>query len=409
MNTYAILILLALVLEYLLHLTADLLNLKALEPELPGDFRDVYNAERYRRSQEYEWVNTRFGLIPTSFNLVVLLAFWFAGGFQWLDATVRGFELNAILSGLSFIGTLLAAKLLLRLPFRWYQTFAIEERFGFNKTTPKTFWLDTLKSVFLGVLLGVPLLAGILWLFEAAGSMAWVWCWLLTTNFTLVIQFVAPTWIMPMFNKFTPLDEGELREAVMDYAKGVSFPLEGLFVIDGSRRSTKANAFFTGFGKRKRVALFDTLIEKQSTDELVAIVAHEIGHYKRGHIRKNLAIGILQVGIIFFLLSIFLSHHGLYDAFFIHEMSTYTGLVFFGMLFSPIDLLLSFFAQAFSRKNEFEADTFARETTGMGEHLITALKHLAADSLQNLTPHPLYVKLHYSHPPLIKRIEALRD
>jgi STE24 endopeptidase len=339
----------------------------------------------------------------------VLLAFWFAGGFQWLDATVRGFELNAILSGLSFIGTLLAAKLLLRLPFRWYQTFAIEERFGFNKTTPKTFWLDTLKSVFLGVLLGAPLLAGILWLFEAAGSMAWVWCWLLTASFTLVIQFVAPTWIMPMFNKFTPLDEGELREAVMDYAKEVSFPLKGLFVIDGSRRSTKANAFFTGFGKRKRVALFDTLTEKQSTDELLAIVAHEIGHYKLGHIRKTLAIGILQVGMIFFLLSIFLSHHGLYDAFFIHEMSTYTGLVFFGMLFSPIDLLLSFFAQAFSRKNEFEADTFARETTGMGEHLITALKHLAADSLQNLTPHPLYVKLHYSHPPLIKRIEALRD
>ena len=229
MNTYAILILLALVLEYLLHLTADLLNLKALEPELPGEFRDVYDAERYRRSQEYEWVNTRFGLIPTSFNLVVLLAFWFAGGFQWLDATVRGFGLNAILSGLSFIGTLLAAKLLLRLPFRWYGTFVIEERFGFNKTTPKTFWLDTLKSVFLGVLLGAPLLAGILWLFEAAGSMAWVWCWLLTASFTLVIQFVAPTWIMPMFNKFTPLDEGELREAVMDYAKEVSFPLKGLF------------------------------------------------------------------------------------------------------------------------------------------------------------------------------------
>jgi STE24 endopeptidase len=239
--------------------------------------------------------------------------------------------------------------------------------------------------------------------------MAWVWCWLLTTSFTLVVQFVAPTWIMPMFNKFTPLDEGTLREAVMDYAKEVNFPLEGLFVIDGSRRSTKANAFFTGFGKRKRVALFDTLTEKQSTDELLAIVAHEIGHYKRGHIRKSLAIGVLQAGMIFFLLSIFLSRHGLYDAFFIHEMSTYTGLVFFGMLFSPIDLVLSFFAQAFSRKNEFEADTFARETTGMGEHLITALKHLAADSLQNLTPHPLYVKLHYSHPPLIKRIEALRD
>jgi STE24 endopeptidase len=408
MNTYAIIILLALVLEYLLHLAADLLNLKALEPELPGEFGDVYDAERYRRSQEYERVNTRFGLIPASFNLVLLLVFWFVGGFQWLDVAVRGFGLNEILNGLFFVGALVGARLLLGLPFRWYGIFVIEERFGFNKTTSKTFWLDAFKSVFLGVLLGAPLLAGVLWFFEAAGSMAWVWCWLLTTGFTLAIQFVAPTWIMPMFNKFTPLDEGELREAVMDYAKEVRFPLEGLFIIDGSRRSTKANAFFTGFGKRKRVALFDTLTEKQSTDELLAIVAHEIGHYKRGHIRKRLAIGILQFGVLFFALSIFLSHSGLYDAFFVHETSTYAGLVFFGMLLTPIDLVLSFFVHAYSRKHEFEADAFALETTGTGQHLVMALKHLSADSLDNLTPHPLYVKLHYSHPPLLKRIEALR-
>jgi len=407
-NIYAAIIVVALVVEFLLEVVADRLNLKALEPDLPGEFADVYDAERYRRSQEYLRVNTRFGLVPASVQLAVLLAFWFAGGFAVLDDVVRGFGLGAIASGLLFFGALVGAKFLFALPFRWYRTFVIEERFGFNKTTPKTFWLDVVKTLCLGALLGAPLLSGILWFLEAAGALAWVWCWLLVTTFMLVVQFVAPTWIMPLFNKFTPLDDGALRDAVVTYAKGVGFPLEGLFVIDGSRRSTKANAFFTGFGKRKRVALFDTLMEKQSTDELLAIIAHEIGHYRLGHIRKGMLIGIVHSGAMFFALSIFLTHRGLYDAFFLSEMSTYAGLVFFGMLFSPIDLLLSFFTQAFSRKNEFEADAFARETTGTGVHLVTSLKHLAADSLDNLTPHPLYVKLHYSHPPMIQRIEALR-
>ena len=409
MNVYAVVIPIALVVEYSLHLAADLLNLRALAPELPDEFRDVYDSERYRRSQEYTRVNTRFGMIPTTFDLAVLLAFWYGGGFQWLDKLVRGLGYGPILTGLVYMGLLVGAKLVLGLPFSWYGTFVIEERFGFNKTTLKTFWLDVLKSIALAVVLGGPLLAGILWFFEAAGSVAWIWCWALVSAFALLIQFIAPTWIMPLFNKFTPLEEGELREAVMGYAQKVGFPLDGLFVIDGSRRSTKANAFFTGFGKHKRIALFDTLTEKQSTGELVAIVAHEIGHYKRGHIRKRLIIGIVQSGLVFFLLSLFLTERGLFDAFYMDEMSNYTGLIFFGMLFSPIDLVLSFFVQAFSRQNEFEADAYARETTGTGERLVASLKQLAAESLQNLTPHPFYVKLHYSHPPLMNRIEALRS
>ncbi len=408
MNPYLLVILVALLAQYLLHLAADLLNLRSLEPRLPDEFRDVYDAERYQKSQEYTRTKTRFGLVPETFQLVVLLVFWFAGGFAWFDAWTRGLGFGPIVTGLVFMGVLGVARMLLGLPFRWYGTFVIEERFGFNKTTPRTFWADLVKGLALSVVLGAPLLAGILWFFEATGAAAWLWCWGLMTAFTVVLQFVAPTWIMPIFNKFQPLDDGELRSAVMDYAGKVDFPLEGLFVIDGSRRSTKANAFFTGFGKRKRVALFDTLIEKQSVSELVAVVAHEIGHYKKGHITKGMVLSVLQSGAIFFLLSLFLGQEQLFGAFGVETPSVHAGLVFFSLLFAPIDLVLSFAMSAFSRKNEYEADAFARETTGKPEELVSALKQLAADSLQNLTPHPFYVKLHYSHPPLLKRIEALR-
>ena len=251
MNPYLLVILVALLAQYLLHLAADLLNLRSLEPRLPDEFRDVYDAERYQKSQEYTRTKTRFGLVPETFQLVVLLVFWFAGGFAWFDAWTRGLGFGPIVTGLVFMGVLGVARMLLGLPFRWYGTFVIEERFGFNKTTPRTFWADLVKGLALSVVLGAPLLAGILWFFEATGAAAWLWCWGLMTAFTVVLQFVAPTWIMPIFNKFQPLDDGELRSAVMDYAGKVDFPLEGLFVIDGSRRSTKANAFFTGFGKRK--------------------------------------------------------------------------------------------------------------------------------------------------------------
>ena len=408
MNTYAIIILVALLGEFVLNRVADLLNLRALQPELPEEFRDVYDAEKYRRSQEYTRARTRFGFVPSTLDLVLVLVFWFAGGFRWLDDFVRGFGYGPIVTGILFMALLVAAKVVIGIPFSWYSTFVIEERFGFNKTTLRTFVLDHVKGLLLAVLLGVPLLAGILWFFGATGGYAWLWCWLFTTVFALIVQFVAPTWIMPLFNKFTPLEEGELREAVMGYADKVSFPLRGLFVIDGSRRSTKTNAFFTGFGRNKRVALFDTLIDKHSTDELVAVIAHEVGHYKRKHILKNLVVGILHMGVMFFLLSILLEHQGLFEAFGIEDRSVYAGLIFFGLLFAPIDLFLSFLLQVWSRRHEFEADAFARETTETGENLVTALKKLSSENLSNLTPHPFYVLLHYSHPPLPQRVEALR-
>ena len=339
--------------------------------------------------------------------MALLLTFWFAGGFQWLDAIVRSWELGAIWTGLAYIGLLLLARQVVTLPFSVYSTFVIEERFGFNKTTPKTFVVDMLKGLGLGIALGGPLLAGILAFFTFIDQYAWLYAWGAVTAFTLFIQFVAPTWIMPIFNDFEPLGEGDLRQKIRDYANKVNFALEGVYVMDGSKRSSKSNAFFTGFGKNKRIALYDTLIENHTEDELVAVLAHEIGHYKKKHIIKNMAISIVQTGIMFFLLSIFLSSQGLYDAFFMEQASVYVGLIFFGMLYAPIDMIVSIFMQALSRKYEFEADEFA-STTYRKEPMIEALKKLSKDNLSNLTPHPFYVFLNYSHPPVLERINTIR-
>lgn len=409
MNVYAALILGALLVDYVVNLATDRLNLKALTVEAPAELADVYDADTYKRSQEYTRLRTRFGLIPATAHLAGLLVFWFAGGFGWLDEHLRRLELSPIVTGLLFLGGLGLARALVSLPFHWYSTFVIEERFGFNKTSPTTFALDRIKGLLLALIAGAPLLAVVLWLFEVAGSLAWLWCWAVIVVFLLFVQFVAPTWILPLFNQFEPLDEGELREAMLAYAETVAFPIEGLFVIDGSRRSTKANAFFTGFGKRKRVALFDTLIQKHETDELMAIFAHEVGHYKKGHVVKGLAISIAQYGVALFVLSIFLDQRGLFEAFSVDEPSTYAGLVFVGLLFSPIDLVLSIPVLALSRRYELEADAYARQTTGLADALISGLKRLSADHLSNLTPHPIYVKRHYSHPPLLERVRALRE
>ncbi|MEL6820820.1 MAG: M48 family metallopeptidase [Calditrichota bacterium] len=408
MNIYGQIILFTLIISFILDLITEILNLRALKDELPDEFSDVYDAEKYRKSQRYTRTRTQFGMISSVFSLMVTLVFWFAGGFNWLDILVREYGYGEITTGLLYMGALLVARSLLSLPFSIYSTFVIEEKFGFNKTTPATFFADLIKGLVLGSLIGGALLAGILAFFQYAGPQAWLYCWIATTLFTLIMQFIAPTWIMPLFNKFTPLEEGELRSKIMDYAKSVDYPLQNLFVMDGSKRSSKSNAFFTGFGKNKRIALFDTLIENHTTNELVAVLAHEIGHYKKKHIVQSMVIGILHMGITFYLLSIFLTHQGLFDAFYVENMSVYAGLIFFGMLFSPIEMILSIFMQIFSRKNEFEADRYAVETTGQPDDMVNVLKKLTADNLGNLTPHPLYVFLNYSHPPTLERIRSIR-
>lgn len=408
MNTYAWIILTALLAEHLLKLAANRLNLSSLSSELPDEFRGTYDEADYARSQDYTRARTRFDTWVTSFDLLVLLVFWFAGGFTWLDVWTRSLGLGELATGLVFIGALALAGKIIALPASYYSTFVIEERFGFNRSTRSTFWADQLKGLALSAILGGLLLAAILWILGALGEAAWLWCWATTTIFTLVAMFLAPTWIMPLFNKFEPLEDGELKRAILEYARSVSFPLEGIFVIDGSKRSSKANAFFTGFGKNKRIALYDTLIDGQTTDELVAVVAHEIGHYKRGHILKSLALGIAHFGALFWLLSRFLTDPQLFEAFGVAEPSTHAGLLFFALLFTPIELVLSLLMSAFSRKNEFEADAFAAQTTHRPGDLVAALKKLSVENLNNLTPHPFYVWLHYSHPPVLARIAALR-
>ena len=301
-----IVVLVTLIGSYLIDNLADFLNLGNLNQPLPEEFKNDYNREKYNKSQDYLKTNTKFGFITSSFDLVIILVFWFSGGFGYIDSFVRSFEYNLIVTGLLFTGILLILKLLLSLPFGIYSTFVIEEKFGFNKTTAKVFITDIIKSIILSAILGGILLSIIFWFFQSGGPYAWVFCWAFSTIFLLIVQYIVPTWIMPLFNKFTPMEEGSLKEAILNYAKSIDFSLANIFVMDGSKRSSKSNAFFTGFGKNKRIVLFDTLIKEQTTKELVSVLAHEMGHFKKKHIIKRMVTGIIQMGFVFFLISIFI-------------------------------------------------------------------------------------------------------
>ena len=409
MNEFTAIIVAALLLEYALDVIANALNLRALTPEMPAELGDVYEPAEYRRSQEYTRAKTHLGLVAGTFNLLALLIFWFAGGFNALDQVVRGWWDQPVAAGLLYIGILVIAYILLSLPFSLYATFGIEERFGFNKTAARTFVLDGVKMLALMVVIGGPLLAAVLAFFEYAGPYAWLYGWAAVTLLSLATSFVAPTWIMPLFNRFVPMESGELKEAILAYARSVDFTISNILVMDGSKRSSKANAFFTGFGRNKRIALFDTLIEKHTVQEMVAVVAHEIGHYKRKHIPQGILFGIASVGVLFFLLSLVLDASGLYEAFYMDEESTYVGLVFFGLLYTPVQVVLSAARQIISRRHEYQADLWAVRTTGEPQVLVDGLTRLSADNLSNLAPHPLYVFLNESHPPLLQRVRAIRQ
>jgi STE24 endopeptidase len=407
MNAYALFLLMALLGDTLVRLIADHLNLKAAGTTLPDTFEGYYDPERYRRSQTYLQVNTRFSGFVSVVDLLILFAVWFGGGFALWDGWVGAQQWGAVISGLVFIGGLLLAKSVVDLPFSVYRTFVIEARFGFNRTSVATFIKDRVKSLSLVLILGSPVLGAVLWFFAQAGSHAWWLCWLAVTCFTLMVQFVAPTWIMPLFNRFEPLAEGELKAAIFAYARRIGFPLAKVMVMDGSKRSSKANAFFTGFGRNKRIVLFDTLVESYDTKELLAILAHEMGHYKLHHIHKMMAIGVLQMGLMFFVLSRFIEAPGLFEAFLVSTPSVHAGLVFFSLLFTPLDTLLSLFGNHISRAHEYAADQFATRSLEAAP-LATALKKLSVQNLSNLTPHPFFVFLHYSHPPILERLKAIQ-
>jgi STE24 endopeptidase len=400
-------VLAALAVPRALSLAADLLNLRRLSPEIPTEFRDVYDAERYARSQDYARARLRFGLAESVFSFAVLLAFWFLGGFGALDRLVRGWNLSPVPAGLAYIGLLSAAGRLLALPWEAWSTFVTEARFGFNRTTPRTFIADRVKGWTLGVLLGGFLLSAALALFQVAGPSAWPWVWLAAASFSLALQFLAPTWLLPLFNKFSPLADGELKSALLDYARSVNFSVKDIYVMDGSKRSSKANAFFTGFGRGKRIALFDTLVQRHSVPELVSVLAHEIGHYKLGHVLKNAAFSVFNLGLLCWLLSKFLLHPELARAFGLEGPSLHGGFVLFGLLYAPVSFAAAVLLRGWSRRHEYAADRYAAATGRDPASLARALKVLSADSLSNLTPHPFYVFLNHTHPPVRERVRVL--
>ena len=407
MNIIAVIILVTLISDYTLNLVADFLNVRSIKHTLPEAFQGLYDAERYTRSQEYLRVTTWFGLVSNTFHLIVLVAFWFFKGFPLLDTWARSFSFGSVTTGLIYIGVLAGARAIIALPFSIYATFVIEERFGFNNMTWKTFVADMVKGGVLSSILGAFLLSVVISFFEYADKNGWFYCWIAMTILILALQYIVPTWIMPLFNKFKPLEEGELKTALMEYARAIHFPLTNVFVMDGSKRSSKSNAFFTGFGNNKRIVLFDTLIENHSVDELVSVMAHEMGHYKLKHILKMIVLSVCHTGVLLYLFSLFISYEPLFNAFFMPHVSVYAGLIFFGMLYSPVDFFIGVLLQRFSRKNEYDADRFAVITHRNPHVFIHALKKLTVDNLSNLTPHPLYVWLHYSHPPILNRVDAI--
>lgn len=408
MNTYRAVILIILIGKYFLNLIVEILNLKNIKTNLPDEFTDLYDSEKYEKSQRYLKETTRFELFTDTLMTFLTISFILAGGFNLVDRFSRNFGLGEIITGLIFIAVIMLIMQAINIPLSAYSTFHIEEKYGFNKTTVKTFILDILKSWMLTVILGGIIFSVILWFFGKAGEFAWLYCWTAVTIFQIFVMFLVPVVIMPLFNKFTPIKDCELKTTLEEYAKKENFKLKGIFTMDGSKRSTKSNAFFTGFGKFRRIVLFDTLIEKHSIDELVSILAHEIGHYKKKHILVHLVISIITSGIMFFILSFFLNNPGLFTAFKMEHTSIYASLLFFGFLYAPIEMITSIFSNILSRKNEYQADEYSVKTYKKPYAMILALKKLSVDNLSNLTPHPFKVFLSYSHPPVLERIKSIR-
>jgi len=408
MNVFLIIIMFILIVDYALGLVVDVLNVKHLKTDLPVAFSGYYDGEKYRKSQQYLKENTRFELITGSITTPAIIVFILLGGFNWVDQWSRSFHWGPIVTGLIFAAILLFGSQILSLPFSVFSTFVIEEKYGFNKTTPGTFVLDILKGWLLAIIIGAPVFSAILWFFEQTGPMAWFYCWGALTVIQVFLMFIAPVVIMPIFNKFVPLEDGELKLAIEGYAKKQQFKMKGVFSMDGSKRSTKSNAFFTGFGRFRRIVLFDTLISKHTTEELVSILAHEMGHYKKKHILKSIMISILSTGLMFYILSIFMNNPALFAAFQMEHISIYASLFFFSFLYAPIEMILSIFGNMLSRHHEYEADAWAVRTYQRPQSMIAALKKLSVDNLSNLTPHPLKVFLSYSHPPVLERIRAIQ-
>lgn len=392
--------------NYLFSRVMEYLNSRRYGDPVPEGLEDVYDAEEYRKSMDYKKVNYRFAILTGTFSFALILAMFLLDGFAFADNLVREITGHPILVALLFFGLLMFASDLLNIPFAVWDTFVIEERFGFNKTTVKTFITDKLKSWMLGALIGGGILAAVIWFYTLTGKNFWIFAWILVSAFTIFMYMFYSTLIVPLFNKQTPLEEGELRDAIMEFSEKAGFKLANIFVIDGSRRSTKANAYFSGLGAKKRIVLYDTLINDLTTEEIVSVLAHEIGHYKKKHTLTGVILSIVQTGVILFILSLFVGSPVLSEALGASEPSFHIGLIAFGILYSPLSMILGIGGNVLSRKNEYQADRFAGEMY-KPQALINALKGLSRKNLSNLTPHPVYVFFHYSHPTLHQRVQAL--
>lgn len=384
------------------------LNLKNSPKNLPEALDGLYTNEEYQKSLAYKKTVGRFSLLTGSLSFVVTLGLILTGGFAAIAEWVNGYVSHPIGQTMAFFAVLMLAGDVLTLPFQLYSTFVIEERFGFNKITPKIFVMDKVKGFVVGGILGGLLGFVFLYLIAQMQQQFWLYFWGVIAAFMVFMNMFYTSLIMPLFNKLTPLEDGELRTAIEQYCQKVNFPLTNLFVIDGSKRSTKANAFFSGMGAKKKVVLYDTLIENHSTEELVAVLAHEVGHYKKKHIPVSMVLSVLQIGLVLFILSWLLFNPALSQALGASSLNIGLNLMAFGFLYSPISMITSLLMNILSRKNEYEADAYAR-TTYNGEALTQALKKLSTDSLSNLTPHPAYVFFYYSHPPLLARLKAMQQ
>ncbi len=391
---------------YVLERILDSLNLKHILPELPKELSGIFDPEEYQKSQLYKRDNTRFSFFTSTVSLVVMLPVFFLGGFGWLDKVVEGITENYIVHVLLFFGILALASDILTTPFSVYNTFVLEERYGFNRTKVRTFILDKVKAWILVAVIGGGLLALITWVYMLTGQWFWLIALGVLTLFSLFMNLFYSNLIVPLFNKQTPLEEGSLRSKIETFAQKVNFKLDNIYVMDGSKRSSKANAYFTGLGPRKRIVLFDTLLKDLEEEEIVAVLAHEVGHYKKKHTTTGLILGIVQTAFTLYLFSLFVGHESFAFALGGEEASFHLGLVAFGILYSPISMLVGLGTHSLSRRHEFQADRFAREEY-IADRLVSSLKKLSKNNLSNLTPHPAYVFFHYSHPPLLQRIRAL--
>ena len=395
-----------LLIKFVIDSVLNHLNAKHFNDALPNDVSDVYDINEYQQSQSYKKTNHNFSKITSLFSLITTLLFFFFNGFSIVDEIARGFSNNIIIITLIFFGIIIIGSDIISIPFSLYKTFVIEEKFGFNKSTKKLFFLDKIKGLLMTIILGGSILSIITWFYEFTGNYFWIYTWLLITTFSVFLNMFYSKLIVPLFNEQTILEEGDLKNEIVKYVNSVGFKANNIYVLNGSKRSTKANAYFSGFGNQKRITLYDTLINDLENNEIVAVLAHEVGHYKRKHILYNLTSSIILTGFALFVLSLFIKTPLLSLALGVSHPSFHIGLIAFGILYSPVSQILGVFMNYMSRKFEYQADNYAKNTFSASP-LISSLKKLSKNSLSNLTPHYLYVFFHFSHPTLLDRIKNL--